>query len=142
MKRSLKHTLTLPQRYTLKAGAFRGQARRHGLRTTANRPVRNAKLTRWFRQHPETSDLTTTSSSSERQLPPSPLLAHSTTAKMFAQRALARSTPRLGQVARAPARQTRKYSSESPKRFAGGEDNEFNRERARIQEHAAESGGE
>lgn len=58
---------------------------------------------------------------------------------MFAQRALVRASPRL-RLARAPLRR-RMYSSESPKQFAGAEDNEFNRERARIQEHAAESGG-
>jgi cytochrome c oxidase subunit 6a len=58
---------------------------------------------------------------------------------MFTQRALARSAPRV-RLARAPARR-RMYSSESPKQFAGAEDNEFNRERARIQEHAEESGG-
>ncbi|KAF2245127.1 COX6A-domain-containing protein [Trematosphaeria pertusa] len=57
---------------------------------------------------------------------------------MFAQRALVRASPRL-RLARAPLRR-RMYSSESPKQFAGAEDNEFNRERARIQEHAAESG--
>ena len=59
---------------------------------------------------------------------------------MFAQRVLARSSPRLA-LRRAPLR-TRNYSSESPKQFAGAEDNEFNRERAAIQAHAAESGGE
>ena len=59
---------------------------------------------------------------------------------MFAQRAIARARPQLG-LARAPIRR-RMYSSESPKQFAGAEDNEFNRERARIAEHAAESGGE
>lgn len=59
---------------------------------------------------------------------------------MFAQRALMRARPQLG-LARAPVRR-RMYSSESPKQFAGAEDNEFNRERARIAEHAAESGGE
>lgn len=58
---------------------------------------------------------------------------------MLAQRMLARSSQRLG-LARAPLRR-RMYSSESPKQFAGAEDNEFNRERARIAEHAAESGG-
>ncbi|PSN70058.1 mitochondrial cytochrome c oxidase subunit VIa [Corynespora cassiicola Philippines] len=57
---------------------------------------------------------------------------------MLAQRMLARSSQRLG-LARAPLRR-RMYSSESPKQFAGAEDNEFNRERARIAEHAAESG--
>ncbi|KAF2793375.1 cytochrome c oxidase-like protein subunit VIa [Melanomma pulvis-pyrius CBS 109.77] len=56
---------------------------------------------------------------------------------MFAPRVLARSTPRLG-LARAPLRR-RPYSSESPKLY-GAEDNEFNRERARMNEHAAESG--
>jgi hypothetical protein len=59
---------------------------------------------------------------------------------MFATRALMRSRAQLG-LARAPIRR-RMYSSETPKQFAGAEDNEFNRERARIAEHAAESGGE
>ena len=58
---------------------------------------------------------------------------------MYAQRTLLRAGQRLAPV-RAPLRR-RMYSSESPKQFAGAEDNEFNRERARIQEHAAESGG-
>ncbi|KAF2643445.1 mitochondrial cytochrome c oxidase subunit VIa [Massarina eburnea CBS 473.64] len=57
---------------------------------------------------------------------------------MFAQRAFVRSTPRFGLV-RAPIRR-RPYSSEPPKQFVGAEDNEFNRERARIEVHAAESG--
>jgi cytochrome c oxidase subunit 6a len=71
---------------------------------------------------------------------------HSTTAdNMFAQRVLARSAPRMAlRTQRAAplraARTTRNYSSESPKQFAGAEDNEFNRERARIAEHAYESG--
>ncbi|KAH8710090.1 cytochrome c oxidase, subunit VIa [Phaeosphaeriaceae sp. PMI808] len=56
---------------------------------------------------------------------------------MFAHRLLARTTPRM---ALRTQRATRKYSSESPKQFVGAEDNEFNRERARIAEHAAESG--
>jgi cytochrome c oxidase subunit 6a len=66
---------------------------------------------------------------------------------MFAQRVLARSTPRMAlrtqRVAtplRAGRTTQRNYSSESPKQFAGTEDNEFNRERARIAEHAYESG--
>jgi len=64
---------------------------------------------------------------------------------MLAQRMLARSTPRMVLRAQraAPlcaARPSRNYSSESPKQFAGTEDNEFNRERARISEHAYESG--
>jgi len=58
---------------------------------------------------------------------------------MFTSRALVRS--RALPLARAPLRR-RMYSSESPKQFAGAEDNEFNRERARVQAHAAESGGE
>ncbi|KAF2625952.1 COX6A-domain-containing protein [Macroventuria anomochaeta] len=59
---------------------------------------------------------------------------------MFAARVAARQTPRMA-LARAPARAGRRnYSSESPKQFAGTEDNEFNRERARIQEHGGESG--
>jgi cytochrome c oxidase subunit 6a len=59
---------------------------------------------------------------------------------MFAQRVIARSTPRMA-ISRAPLRAGRRnYSSESPKQFAGAEDNEFNRERARIAEHGAESG--
>ncbi|KAF2653969.1 COX6A-domain-containing protein [Lophiostoma macrostomum CBS 122681] len=57
---------------------------------------------------------------------------------MFAQRILARTAPRMA-LRRAPVR-ARNYSSESPKQFAGAEDNEFNRERAAIQAHAAESG--
>lgn len=61
---------------------------------------------------------------------------------MFAQRALARAAPRM-RLARAPVRPVKRtYASESPKQFAGAEDNEFNRERAQIMEHAAESGGE
>ncbi|KAF2477311.1 COX6A-domain-containing protein [Lindgomyces ingoldianus] len=59
-------------------------------------------------------------------------------AAMFPQRVLFRSTQRLG-LARTAFRR-RQYSSEAPKQFTGAEDNEFNRERARIQEHAAESG--
>lgn len=59
---------------------------------------------------------------------------------MFAQRTLARSTQRMA-LARAPARAGRRtYSSEPTKTFAGAEDNEFNRERARIGAHAEESG--
>jgi len=59
---------------------------------------------------------------------------------MFAARSFARAAPRQA-LARAPARAGRRnYSSESPKQFAGAEDNEFNRERARIQEHGGESG--
>ena len=59
---------------------------------------------------------------------------------MFAARSFARAAPRQA-LARAPARAGRRnYSSESPKQFAGAEDNEFNRERARIAEHAYESG--
>ncbi|CAA9965652.1 hypothetical protein CFE70_008632 [Pyrenophora teres f. teres 0-1] len=59
---------------------------------------------------------------------------------MFAARNFARSAPRQA-IARAPARAGRRtYSSESPKQFAGAEDNEFNRERAHIAQHAAESG--
>ena len=58
---------------------------------------------------------------------------------MLAQRTLFRASQRLPPL-RAPLRR-RMYRSESPKQFAGAEDNEFNRERARIQEHAAESGG-
>ena len=60
---------------------------------------------------------------------------------MIAQRTLFRASQRMAPVARAPLRR-RMYSSESPKQFAGAEDNEFNRERARIAEHAEESGGE
>jgi cytochrome c oxidase subunit 6a len=64
---------------------------------------------------------------------------------MFAQRVLARQAPRMAlraQRTATPLRasRTRNYSSESPKQFAGAEDNEFNRERARIEEHAYESG--
>jgi len=59
---------------------------------------------------------------------------------MLAQRMLARSTPRMALRTSRAARPTRNYSSETPKRFAGTEDNEFNRERARIAEHAYESG--
>ena len=59
---------------------------------------------------------------------------------MFAARTAFRAAPRQA-LARAPARAGRRnYSSESPKQFAGAEDNEFNRERARIQEHGGESG--
>lgn len=59
---------------------------------------------------------------------------------MIAQRIAARSTPRVA-LARAPLRATRRtYSSESPKQFTGAENNEFNLERARIAEHAGESG--
>ena len=59
---------------------------------------------------------------------------------MYAARVAARQTPRMA-LARAPARAGRRnYSSESPKQFAGTEDNEFNRERARIAEHGGESG--
>ncbi|KAF2021732.1 COX6A-domain-containing protein [Aaosphaeria arxii CBS 175.79] len=57
---------------------------------------------------------------------------------MFAQRMMFRSSQRFG-VARSALRR-RNYSSESPKQFAGAEDNEFNRERAKIAEHAGESG--
>jgi cytochrome c oxidase subunit 6a len=58
---------------------------------------------------------------------------------MFARRVLARTTPRT--ALRTPLRASRRnYSSESPKQFSGAEDNEFNRERARIAEHAYESG--
>ncbi|KAF2034415.1 COX6A-domain-containing protein [Setomelanomma holmii] len=64
---------------------------------------------------------------------------------MLAQRMLARSAPRMALRAQRAtplraSRTTRNYSSESPKEFAGAEDNEFNRERARIAEHAYESG--
>ena len=46
---------------------------------------------------------------------------------MFAARSFARAAPRQA-LARAPARAGRRnYSSESPKQFAGTEDNEFNR---------------
>jgi hypothetical protein len=63
-----------------------------------------------------------------------------TTLTMFAARTVARAAPRQA-LARAPARAGRRnYSSESPKQFAGTEDNEFNRERAHIAQHAAESG--
>lgn len=59
---------------------------------------------------------------------------------MIAQRALARATPRMA-LQRAPLRAGRRtYSSQPPKQFFGAEDNEFNRERARIAEHAYESG--
>ncbi|KAF2205109.1 COX6A-domain-containing protein [Delitschia confertaspora ATCC 74209] len=60
---------------------------------------------------------------------------------MFGQRVLFRSAQRFGAspVARNAVRR-QKYSSEAGKQFTGAEDNEFNRERARIQEHAAESG--
>lgn len=62
---------------------------------------------------------------------------------MFAQRALARAAPRYAPLVRAPLRSSRRnYSSEKGKQFAGAEDNEFNRERAHIEEHAAASGGE
>jgi hypothetical protein len=72
---------------------------------------------------------------------------HSTThtnLTMFAARTVARAAPRQA-LARAPVRAParagrRNYSSESPKQFAGAEDNEFNRERAHIAQHAAESG--
>ncbi|KAH7126736.1 cytochrome c oxidase, subunit VIa [Dendryphion nanum] len=57
---------------------------------------------------------------------------------MLAQRMLYRSTARLGLARTAIVR--RNYSSETPKQFAGTEDNEFNRERAHANEHAAESG--
>lgn len=57
---------------------------------------------------------------------------------MLAQRALVRSAQRLGR-ARAPLRR-RPYSSETERQFIGAEDNEFNRERARMNDHAAESG--
>jgi hypothetical protein len=65
--------------------------------------------------------------------------------EMLAQRLLARQAPRVAlrsQRTATPIRAAgrRTYSSESPKQFAGGEDNEFNRERARIAEHAYESG--
>jgi cytochrome c oxidase subunit 6a len=65
---------------------------------------------------------------------------------MFAQRVLARSAPRMAlrtqraAPLRAGRTPTRNYSSEAPKEFVGAEDNEFNRERARIAEHAYESG--
>jgi len=61
---------------------------------------------------------------------------------MLAQRLFARSAQRLGAspIARNAAR--RNYSSETGKQFTGAEDNAFNRERAHIKEHAAQSGGE
>ncbi|ORY11535.1 cytochrome c oxidase subunit VIa-domain-containing protein [Clohesyomyces aquaticus] len=57
---------------------------------------------------------------------------------MYAQRVFFRSTQRLG-TARTALRR-RLYSSETKQTFVGAEDNEFNRERARVQEHAAASG--
>ncbi|KAF1913581.1 cytochrome c oxidase, subunit VIa [Ampelomyces quisqualis] len=58
---------------------------------------------------------------------------------MFARSILARTTPRI--APRTPLRAGRRnYSTESPKQFSGAEDNEFNRERARIAEHAYKSG--
>jgi cytochrome c oxidase subunit 6a len=61
---------------------------------------------------------------------------------MFAQRALARATPRFAPAIRGPLRSSRRNnSSENWRRFTGAEDNEFNRERAHIEEHAGESGG-
>jgi hypothetical protein len=67
-------------------------------------------------------------------------LHSTTTSNMFAARTAFRAAPRQA-LARAPARAGRRnYSSESPKQFAGAEDNEFNRERARIAEHGGESG--
>ncbi|KAF2709813.1 COX6A-domain-containing protein, partial [Pleomassaria siparia CBS 279.74] len=57
---------------------------------------------------------------------------------MFAPRVLARTTPRVA-LARAPLRLRRPYSSETTKLY-GAEDNEFNRERARMNDHAGESG--
>ena len=61
---------------------------------------------------------------------------------MLPQRALVRSTQRL---ARAPAARTafrkRSYSSE-PSGLTGAADNEFNRERLAVKQHATETSGE
>ncbi|KAF2735129.1 COX6A-domain-containing protein [Polyplosphaeria fusca] len=57
---------------------------------------------------------------------------------MLARRLISRPMQRVA-LARAPLRR-RMYSTESPKQLAGAEDNEFNRERLRIEEHAKESG--
>ncbi|CAI6335827.1 unnamed protein product [Periconia digitata] len=62
-----------------------------------------------------------------------------TTAEMFAPRTLLRSSQRLA-LARPPVRSVRFYSSESPRKFSGAEDNDFNRERAEHEAHAGESG--
>ena len=89
-----------------------------------------------FRSH-HTSELSSHATAQHRfhapiSTPPPPT--------MFAARTAARQAPRMA-LGRAPARAGRRnYSSESPKQFAGAEDNEFNRERARIQEHGGESG--
>ncbi|KAF2751949.1 cytochrome c oxidase-like protein subunit VIa [Sporormia fimetaria CBS 119925] len=57
---------------------------------------------------------------------------------MYSRSIIARAAPRFTPV-RAPIRR-RMYSSEPGKRFAGAEDNEFNREREHIKQHAGESG--
>ena len=89
---------------------------------------------------PQAVVLTTRLSTRQPLTPHLPSTALDYTFNMFAQRVLARTTPRMA-LQRAPLRAGRRnYSSESPKQFAGAEDNEFNRERARIGEHAAESG--
>lgn len=59
---------------------------------------------------------------------------------MYASRIVARAPLRQALRTRAPLRQTRRNYSSETKQFAGAEDNEFNRERARMNEHAAESG--
>ncbi|TLD25720.1 cytochrome c oxidase subunit VIa [Venturia nashicola] len=55
---------------------------------------------------------------------------------MLPQRALLRSAQRLSQ--RAPARLPKRHSS-TQHSFTGAEDNAFNRERAAVKQHAAES---
>lgn len=105
---------------------------------TQTKPHKRAKQrgSSSFRSH-HTSELSSPATPNTRShapvsTPPPPT--------MFAARAAARQTPRMA-LARAPARAGRRnYSSESPKQFAGAEDNEFNRERARIAEHGGESG--
>jgi len=59
---------------------------------------------------------------------------------MFAQRFLIRSTQRMAFGRTPPRAGRRNYSSEAPQEFVGAENNEFNRERARIAAHGAESG--
>ena len=59
---------------------------------------------------------------------------------MFAQRFLTRSTQRMAFGRTPPRAGRRNYSSEAPQEFVGAENNEFNRERARIAAHGAESG--
>ncbi|TID16818.1 cytochrome c oxidase subunit VIa [Venturia nashicola] len=58
---------------------------------------------------------------------------------MLPQRALVRSAQRLSQ--RAPARLPKRHSS-TQHSFTGAEDNAFNRERAAVKQHAAESSEE